>query len=414
MSFDIYAMNLHKRQLLRTIAAACTAYATPWHASAHSTPPASDAWATSTRHLAAKLLSSNANAVMSPLSIWAALAMTHVGAQGETASEIAKALQMPNEAQAFVQSWQAVQALQHRVAQSPVKLHAANRVWLDAQYAVSPNYLQSLRRDYRANPALLDFVGQPESARQHINAWVNAQTHARIPELLPVGLVTSMTRLVLTQAMYLKAPWQTAFDTSHTRHEAFTLPSGRAVNVPMMHQRGEWQAGVITRANVTLLVVELPYVNDDLRMVLVVPQQAQHLNEAVAQIGLNWASVLRSQEVVLAVPRWKTRQALALNTALQQLGIRQAFSPSSADFSGISPQRDLYISAVQHEAFVEVSEEGTEAAAATAMMMTTKAMVPFTPPLQIRADRPFAWAVVDSKHRGVLFAGVVQDPRADN
>jgi len=407
-------MNHHKRQLLRTIAAVCSTYAAPWPVSAHNTPPTSEAWADSTRHLASKLLASDTNTVVSPLSIWAALAMTHVGARSDTASEIAKALQMPNDAASFAQSWLAIQTRQQRLAQSPVKLHTANRVWLDAQYAVSPSYLQSLRRDYRVNPALLDFVKQPESARQHINTWVSAQTYARIPELLPAGLITSMTRLVLTQAMYLKAPWQTAFDASQTRNEAFTLSSGRVISVPMMHQRHECLAGVITRGNATLQVVELPYATDDLRMVLVVPQSARHLNDAIAQMAQDWTTTLRSQEVVLAMPRWKTRQALGLNTALQQLGIHQAFNPSSADFSGISNQRDLFISAVQHEAFVEVSEEGTEAAAATGTIMTTKALVSIATPFTIRADRPFAWAVVDSQTRGVLFAGVVQDPRSGN
>ena len=404
-------MHLNKREFLQQIAASFGTYALANTAGAEAPAVATDVWASSTQKLAATLLSPQANGVISPLSIWSALAMVHAGAQGETAKEITQALQMPNDPLSFTQNQQVIQQLQHRINKSPVKLHTGNRVWLNKTREVLPSYLQRLRLNHQANPGLVDFVHQPKASRERINDWISQQTQGLVPELLGTDSITSMTRLVLTQAMYLKAPWAHAFDPRRTHDAPFTLTSGHQVAVPMMHQAGDWLAGEIKQGSTQIKVVELPYSHDDLRMVLFVPSSARGLADALALLQKNWASKLSPQAVLLSMPRWKARQSQSLTASLQQLGMRLAFTQGRADFSGISAEQDLYISAMQHEAYVEVSEQGTEAAAATAAVMTMRAAAPIKPPLEVRADRPFAWAVVDSAQRGVLFAGVVHDPR---
>ena len=407
-------MNLNKRNLLRYMAASAAAASLPWPTFARNETNPSVSWATSTRQLAAALLKPSDNAVVSPLSIWSALAMTHAGAQGRTAEEVASVLRMPNSANAFAQNWQTIRHLQERINTSPVKLHTANRVWLDTDYKVQASYLNHLERDYQASPALLDFQHQPDASRVQINQWVSQQTHGLIPELLEAHSLDTMTRLVLTQAMYLKAPWAKAFDKSLTEKSTFELANGRRVDVPMMKQQGHWLAAEVSNQKTQTQIVELPYKQDDLRMVLFVPRKASELPQAIAWLGKDWSAQLHAQNVHITLPRWKARQAQQLNQSLQQLGMREAFDAERANFSGISDRRDLYISAIQHEARVEVSEEGTEAAAATGVVMTMRASFEIARPLEIKADRPFAWAVVDSKDRGVLFAGVVQDPRSGN
>ena len=410
-------MNPHKRQLLRHLAAGTAVFSLSWRAFADEATHAATAWARSTQRLASSLLQLNTenNAVISPLSIWSALAMTHAGAQGRTAEEIASVLHMPSNAHAFAQNWQAIRHLQERINTSPVKLHTANRIWLDAGYKVQPSYVQHLERDYQASPALVDFQHLPDASRVQINQWVSQQTRGLIPQLFQANSMDSMTRLVLTQAMYLNAPWARAFDTNLTEKSNFTLATGRQVAVPMMKQHGqEVMAAEVSDAKAHVQIVELPYQQDDLRMVLFVPRTARDLPQAIAWLNRDWASQLKPQTVRLTLPRWKARQSQSLNQSLQRLGMRQAFDPGRANFYGIHAQSDLYVSAVQHEACVEITEEGTEAAAATGVIMFTRAALPVSPPLEIRADRPFVWAVVDSKNRGVLFAGVVQDPRANN
>lgn len=338
--------------------------------------------------------------------------MTHAGAQGQTAEEIASALHIPNEGNAFVQSWQSISNLQRRISASTVKLHTANRVWLDTGYNVQPGYVERLNRDFQTGPAWVDFQHQPSASREQINTWVDQQTQGLIPKLFDGNSIDDTTRLVLTQAMYLKAPWAQAFDKSLSKKMPFELSRGRKVSVPMMQQQGHWLAADVTHQQAQIQIVELPYKHDDLRMVLFVPRIARDLPQAIAWLGKDWVSSLQPQRVNLTLPRWKARQAQSLNQSLQQLGMREAFDAKRANFAGISAQRDVYVSAVQHEACVEVTEEGTEAAAATGVVMVTRAFVELAPPMHIHANHPFAWAVVDSKNRGVLFAGVVQDPRS--
>jgi serpin B len=255
-----------------------------------------------------------------------------------------------------------------------------------------------------------------EPARAEINAWVSDHTAKKINELLKAGTITSMTRLVLTNAVYMKAPWATKFDEAATRSEPFHVGGDTKADVPFMHHSGRFVAGKVGTGAQAATVCEIPYEGGRLAMMLIVPDATDCLAAVLG--GLDGASLtgwktssLRPRPVNLALPKWNARKPLGLNEALAAMGMKAAFQRGVADFSGMDGTRDLFVSAVIHEGFVEVTEEGTEAAAATGVIVATRAATRPEETLDVRADRPFAWAVVERGSGAILFAGVVADPR---
>jgi serpin B len=287
-------------------------------------------------------------------------------------------------------------------------LNIANAIWGQKDYAFLDAFLDRLALNYGAGLRVLDFGGAPEESRIIINDWVSDQTEGRIQNLIPQGAIDPLTRLVLTNAIYFNAAWANPFQEEATRDGPFTLLDGSRITVPMMHQtesfgyaRGEgYQA------------VELPYDGHELSMVLLLPERdgfgafEDSLDADQAQaITQN----LKRGQVALTMPKFEFDSRFSLKQALEAMGMPAAFS-GGADFSGMTGSTDLFISNVLHKAFVSVDEEGTEAAAATAVVM--KLSVAAEEPVAVTIDRPFVFLIRDTRTGAILFVGRVVDPGA--
>jgi serpin B len=363
--------------------------------------------------------SGEGNAILSPASVWEALAMTHAGAKGETAAEIAAVLGMPDDREQIAAAAAGLRQALAEAKGEKIKLDVANRIWAQRGKALEAGFTGLLEAKYGAAAGIVDFASQPEDARTAINAWVGEHTADKIPELLKSGTITPLTRLVLTNAIYMKAPWATPFEKSATRPEAFQLSGGDKAEVPFMQASGKMVAGTVGSGDTAATVCEIPYAGGRLAMVLLVPAKADGLGTVLTGMKGDWRAswnaagpgTVRMRPVTLALPKWTARKPLSLSAALKSLGMKRAFMAGEADLSGMDGGRDLFVSDVVHEGFVEVSEEGTEAAAATGVVVATRAAVIPEEPLEVKADRPFAWAVVERGTGAVLFAGTVTDPR---
>jgi serpin B len=361
--------------------------------------------------------SGSGNAIVSPVSVWEALAMTHAGARGETAAEMAGVLGMPDDRSAIAAASAALRKTLAEAKGEKIVLDVANRIWVQQDKRLEAAFTTLLTDSYGAAAGVVDFAGAPEPARAEINAWVSDHTAEKITELLKAGAITPLTRLVLTNAVFMKAPWATTFEKEATHPEPFHVDADTRADVPFMHRSARLVAGTVGAGPEAATVCEIPYAGERLAMLVIVPDAVDGLAAVLA--GLDGATLaawradgLRPRQVNLALPTWTARKPLGLNDALASLGMKRAFEAESADFSGMDGSRDLSISAVVHEGYVEVTEEGTEAAAATGVVMELRAAPPDREePLDVRADRPFAWAVIERGTGAILFAGVVADPR---
>jgi serpin B len=256
----------------------------------------------------------------------------------------------------------------------------------------------------------VDFITATENARKTINAWVEKKTNGKIKDLISPGVLDSMTRLVLTNAIYFKGNWAKQFKENRTQDAPFTLADGKKIEVAMMNQKAEF--GYMETD--TFQALELPYVDEELSMVILLPKEIDALNEfekALTTENLNQRlAEIHKCEVVVFVPKFKTTSQFSLADVLKSMGMKDAFS-SDADFSGINGKRDLFISAVIHKAFVEVNEEGTEAAAATGVVMRLTSVGPAAIPV-FRADHPFLFLIRDNLSGSILFIGRVVNPKA--
>lgn len=359
------------------------------------------------------------NVVISPASIWEALAMTHQGARGETATEIAGVLGMADDRAAIAAAAEALRAAFAEAKGTAITLDVANRLWVQRGKALEPDFTAALEQRFAAGAGVVDFAAAHEAARGEINGWVSGHTAEKIPELLKPGTITPLTRLVLTNAVYLKAPWAKPFEKSATRPEPFSLEPGKPVDVPFMHASDRLVAGRVGAGDEAATVCEIPYAGRRLVMVVAVPEAVDGLDEVLGELDGDWRTKwaagqgdVRPRQVELALPKWTARKPLGLNDALKALGMKSAFDGTTADLSGIDGTRDLVVSDVVHEGFVDVAEQGTEAAAATGVVVGVRSMAPRPEePFVVKADRPFAWAIVDRETGAVLFAGTVADPR---
>jgi serpin B len=362
----------------------------------------------------------NGNVILSPASVWGALAMTHAGARGGTAAEIATVLGMPDDREQLAHAIESLRSTFKIAKGQHITLERANRLWLQRGKPVDPAFTAWLEERHNAPAGEVDFAGASEAARAEVNKWVSDQTEGRIPELMKSGTIDPLTRLVLTNAIYFKGPWAEPFDKAATSPEAFQLGGGQQAEVPFMHRSSRMTAGKVNVAGSPATACEIPYAGNRLAMVVVVPEAVDGLDRVVAGLDSHWRDSwevdgkksMVSRPVELALPRWTARAPLSLKEPLMAMGMRQAFEGGVADFSGIDGTKDLLVSAVVHEGFVDVTEEGTEAAAATGVAVGVRSAAPSPePPLVVRADRPFAWAIIERATGTILFAGTVRDPR---
>jgi serpin B len=362
------------------------------------------------------------NLFYSPYSISLALAMTYAGASGETEDQMAHALRFTllDERlhaafnaldQELAQRGEGVLGKDEADRQHPkgFRLNICNAIWGQDGYTFLDPFLDTLAANYGAGLRVLDFARGPEESRVIINDWIRRQTEGRIEDLIPQGTIDPLTRLVLTNAVYFNADWAYPFEESVTRDGPFTLLDGSRVVVPMMHQiesfgyaEGEgYQA------------VELPYDGHEMSMVIILPER-DRFDEFESSLDGNRVqeiiSDLTDREVALKIPSFEFDSRFELGQALEELGMPAAFS-GAADFSGMTGTKDLFISDVLHKAFVSVDEQGTEAAAATAVVMVEGEEMP-ADPVAVDVDHPFLLMIRDIETGTLLFVGRVLNPRA--
>ena len=291
------------------------------------------------------------------------------------------------------------------------QLSVANALWGQKGYGFLQEFIDLTKKYYGAGLREVDFVSavEREKARKAINAWVEKQTKDKIKELIQPGVFTRLTRLVLTNAIYFKGDWASKFKEENTKPAPFYVTEEKSVEVPMMYQKGQFAYTEGEDAQVLVL----PYKGDELSMLIVLPKKPSLLPSIERELTLKNLKVelerLRKQEVKVYLPKFKiTWGVFKLNDILKAMGMKDAFSLPPADFSGMTGRKDLFISHVLHKAFVEVNEEGTEAAAATAVVMDRES-APAPPPV-FRADHPFVFMIRDNRSGTILFMGRVTNP----
>lgn len=356
--------------------------------------------------------SGQGNLFFSPYSIHSALSMTYAGARGETAAEMARTLHLESDStNAVANAGALARSLPAgRRATQRCELQIANRLWGQQGLAVLPEFV-SLTRDYfGAELALADFARHTEEARQKINAWVAAETHEKIKDLLKPGTIDSSTRLVLTNAIYFKGQWNKTFNKQGTAQAGFHVSADEKIDVPLMFQQGFFSCLAVDE----MKILELPYADKRLAMTILLPEKVDGLaalEEQLTPDNLNrWLSKLQSQEVKVHFPRFRLTNDFSLSPVLRSLGMPSALTPGQADFSGMAESQDLYISAVIHKAFVDVNEEGTEAAAATAVVKSAPS--PVVQMFVFRADHPFLFLIRDTRTGSILFLGRMVRPQS--
>jgi len=355
-----------------------------------------------------RLREQEGNLFLSPYSISLALAMAYAGARGETATEMAQALHFTLPQERLHPAFNALDlAITSRTTVEGIELHTANTFWGQLGHRFLQEYIDLLARDYGAEIRLLSFRDTPDACRQHINGWVSEKTEGKIEELLPPGSVGPDTWLVLTDAIYFQGAWEYAFDSWRTREGPFHLLDGSHVQVPLMHLEDVYLPYAEGRIEgVRYQAVELPYTQEELSMVILLPALAgfrtfERALDAERLEGI--LRELRSWELHLVMPKFSFSSGFSLRETLLRLGMPRAFS-TAADFSGMDGTRDLWLNEVYHKAFIKVDEWGTEAAAASGVVGS------WSLPYELRIDHPFIFLIRDLKTRAILFLGRVLNP----
>ncbi len=373
------------------------------------------------------------NLCVSPYSIQSALAMTFAGADGETRTEMARVLHFPGDGTVPASFFALRHSLEEMSAKTadlvkksmefggssePITLNIANRLFAQKDYDFRQAFLSLVRQNYGAAFEPLDFIADAAAATQYINKWVANQTRDRIRDLIPAGALNKLTRLVLANALYLKAPWANPFSEKTTQPEPFHVRGGAPVDVATMRKTAHF--GYAKREGFT--AVSVPYAGDDLQFLVLLPDDVNGLRALESKLTadvLIECTKLEMRDVDLHLPKFKLEPpTIALAETFQALGMKTAFDVprGSANFDKIAPRKPndyLYISNVFHKTFIAVDEKGTEAAAATAvvMMRATAIARPKPPPIEVKVDRPFVYAIQHVPSGVCLFLGRVTDPR---
>ena len=349
------------------------------------------------------------NLFFSPYSISTAMAMTWGGARGETASQMAGALEFTlkpdkeggplGRERLHIAFGELQRSLRAAGGKGGVEMSIANALWPQNKYPFLKSYLDQIKAEYGSAGRPLDYRS-PEEARGVINRWVEGETRQKIKNLLPEGSIDSMTRMVLTNAIYFKGNWATQFKVKSTRELPFRLAAGKSAKTPMMFQKGNF--GFFQDEEVQVL--EMPYKGEKVSMVALLPRKVDGLAALEKNLSAGklsgWLGKLRRVKVDTLFPKFKMTSRFDLSGKLQDLGMKKAFR--DADFSGMDGTRELYLSAVFHKAFVEVNEEGTEAAAATGAVVGLRSIRRGP---SFRADHPFLFLIRDKATGSILFLG---------
>jgi len=377
-----------------------------------------------------KLRARQGNLFFSPYSISAALAMTYAGAAGETESHMGRVLGFagavetpacnrtgspaagkPIDKQQIHRAFgRIIKSLNNRGKKGQYELTVANALWGQQGYEFLKDFIELIESGYDGKLTQLDFAAHGEAARKKINAWVEQKTNDKIKQLIKPGVLGPMTRLVLTNAIYFKGKWARQFKPASTQQQPFTLLKGDKINVEMMNQQAEFAYGQAGKCR----VLEMPYAGDELSMAVLLPKKVNGIKELEQRLTsenvAKWLAGLQKCEVKVFIPKFRMTSQFGLSGILASMGMTDAFSPGKADFSAMTGNRDLFISAVVHKAYVDVNEKGTEAAAATGVVMKLTSIGPAMP--VFRADHPFIFLIRDKVTGCILFIGRVMNPTA--
>ncbi|KAL8182583.1 UNVERIFIED_CONTAM: hypothetical protein K2H54_058428 [Gekko kuhli] len=362
------------------------------------------------------------NVFFSPISVSAALAMVLFGARGETAKQMEKALRF-DEVTGSGSSPPAAGAqcdtpgglhTQFKELMAAINTHTknyalyiANRLYGAEQYEFHQQYLRCTKELYGAELERADFQRSPEEGRKKINSWVEGRTNGKIKNVLAPGSVDTSTTLVLVNAIYFKGKWNRGFKKMDTKEATFWISQSQSKNVPMMHQKDVFRWAEIQ--NPPMQMVELIYDHGDQSMIVMLPHDKEGLDQLQKEVTYpkleECMSIMQEQKMDVGLPKFKVEGDYTLSAPLQALGMKDAFTKGKADLTGMSESRDLFVSAVVHKAYVEVNEEGTEAAAATGVTAETTSAGPV-----FIADHPFLFIIRHNKTQSILFLGTVRDP----
>jgi serpin B len=361
------------------------------------------------------------NLLVSPYSVSQALAMTYAGARGDTAEQMADALSFTLPQPALHEAFSALNAAlvargnaeaNPDTGETERALRIANGLWGEQTYSFSQAYMDLLTQYYGAGLQMADFINAPEEARQEINDWVAEQTEDRIQNIVPEGAVSSATRLVLANAIYFYGGWLSIFNPNATQDGDFFLLDGTTTTVPLMMQRHSFPYA----RGEGYQAIEFPYAGSSLTFTVIMPDEGQFeaFEESLDADVLNSVvSQLQFTDTITYLPKFEFEFGASLSDILQTMGMTDAFDPTLADFSGMvegTPSDPLFISDVLHKAFISVDENGTEAAAATVVMMAMSAAIVEEQPVEVRIDHPFIFAIRDTQTGTLLFVGRVMNP----
>jgi serpin B len=355
---------------------------------------------------------SDKNLVCSPFSISTALAMTYAGARGETALQISQTMNFRQNENFHSEFKQLLNNLKTG-AEGKIKLNIANGLWAQKNFKFLDSYFAQVKSNY--NPVLknVDFTvrAEREKTRQDINSWVENETNDKIKNLLSKGDLDSLTKLVLVNAIYFYSEWSDPFEKMATSPKDFILTDQSQVNVPFMNRHGLYKY----YEDQNIQAIELPYKGNNASMVIILPIARDGIKAFEKSFDYKYYSDIAAsfsvKDVRLSLPKFQASFKIYLRSALSQMGMPNAFSPANADFSGMTGKRDLCISEVIHQAFIAVDEKGTEAAAATAVIMKTTSAGP-SPDVKIfNADHPFIFCIADNSTGSILFMGRIMNPK---
>jgi serpin B len=356
----------------------------------------------------------NENVFFSPFSISSAMAMVYEGAKGQTAQEIGNVFHFPADIATLRSGYQnAFESINNN--SSSYTLSTANALWVQNDYQLLPSYTNAVQTYYGGSITNLDFANDPSVAASTINQWVASRTANKIQNILSPSDVTPATRLILTNAIYFKGAWSAPFEEAATQNKDFTTGSDTISQVPIMEQTTNFAYADVGGAQ----ILQLPYEGDDVSMFILLPKNNDlptfEKNLRYQNIS-DWEGALQDQLVDVSMPKFKIETQEQMSSDLEAMGMPTAFSPTAADLSGMAaianPSQNLYISAVIHKAFIDTDENGTEAAAATAIVIARATAVSSSRPTPVifNANHPFMFFIQENKTGNILFVGRVVNP----
>lgn len=357
-----------------------------------------------------QLQKADGNLFFSPFSISVALAMTYAGARGETETQMARVLhfiQTGEELHSAFSKLQAGLAAQTEAA-GGIQLKVANSLWPQEGYPFLAEFMALTETHYGASITPVNYH-DAEAARKTINQWVEAKTENKIANLIPPGVFNDLTRLTLVNAIYFKGNWEDQFDARATKQAAFWSATGQ-VQTAMMNRTDAYPYAEAEM----LQALELPYAGNNLSMLILLPKERDGLTQLESQMTPalldEFTAAMWARKVIVSLPKFKVEAAFRLDEALKTLGMSDTFDHDRANFAGMDGNlADLFISAALHKAFIDVNEEGSEAAAATAIVMQSRAMMPNRPPVFL-ADHPFLFLIREKRTGSILFMGRLSQP----